>query len=157
MKLDLAGSWARVRAFLRQELWNVQPDPRSWAARGISLLQFAVMTAEGFVRDQLLLRASALTYFTVLSIVPVLAIVGSVVAAVGVTEDVVEAFVQQVIDSPENGIFGETFQCTVVGVASQSLALDRLGLTAPQSLCNQLAAHRLLQRVHEIHNRCPLG
>jgi membrane protein len=41
------------------------------------------MIGEGFVRDHLLLRASALTYFTVLSVVPLLAVVVAIASAVG--------------------------------------------------------------------------
>jgi membrane protein len=65
----------------------------------VRLLQFAAIVAKGFVRDRLLLRASALTYFTLLSIIPLLAIVGSVATALGVTENVVETIVAQFADA----------------------------------------------------------
>ena len=74
----------RARIFVRDELWNATPEPRSWAARGLSALQFSVMVAEGFIRDHLLLRASALAYFTVLSLIPMVAVVIAIVGAVGV-------------------------------------------------------------------------
>ena len=57
---------------------------------------FRSMVGEGFVRDRLLLRASALTYFSVLSIVPLLAIVGSVVTALGVTQNVVNPLIDRI-------------------------------------------------------------
>jgi len=76
---------SRARAFVREELWEAEPEPRSTAAWALAVLQFSVMIGQGFVRDQLLLRASALTYFTVLSIVPLLAIMIAVADAVGVT------------------------------------------------------------------------
>ena len=57
--------WARARTFLSEGLWRHEFEPRTWTARGAALLQFAIMVGEGFVRDQLLLRASALTYFGV--------------------------------------------------------------------------------------------
>jgi len=85
----------RFVAFLREDLWTAEFEPRSWPARALALLRFVVMVGEGFVRDQLLLRASALTYFTVLAIVPVLAIVSSVVTALGVTENVVGPILDQ--------------------------------------------------------------
>jgi membrane protein len=94
--------WARIWAFLSEGMWRAELEPRTWTARGVALLQFAVMVGEGFVRDQLLLRASALTYFAVLSIVPLLAIVGAIVTALGVTENVVEPLVRQfAAGSPE--------------------------------------------------------
>ena len=83
------GEWLeRARSFLREELWGFEPT-RHWLRGVVRSLQFAIMVGEGFVRDQLLLRASALTYFSVLSIVPLLAIVSALVTALGVTENVV--------------------------------------------------------------------
>jgi membrane protein len=87
--------WSQAMAFLTEGLWRQELEPRTWTARGVRLLQFSIMVGEGFVRDQLLLRASALTYFTVLSIVPMLAIVSSVVTALGVTENVVGPVIDQ--------------------------------------------------------------
>lgn len=84
----------RVRTFLRDELWRF--DPLRPAERTlVRSLQFAMMVGEGFVRDQLLLRASALTYFSVLAIVPLLAIASAVVTALGVTENVVGPIIDQ--------------------------------------------------------------
>ncbi|MDJ0851869.1 MAG: YhjD/YihY/BrkB family envelope integrity protein [Myxococcota bacterium] len=92
----------KARAFLTEGMWRAELEPATWTARGVSLLQFFVMVGEGFVRDNLLLRASALTYFTVLAMVPILAIVSSVVTAVGVTENVVGAAIDQIATySPE--------------------------------------------------------
>jgi membrane protein len=88
--------WSRADAFLSEGMWRAQFEPRTWPARGVRLLQFCAMVGEGFVRDNLLLRASALTYFTVLAIVPMLAIVSSVVTALGVTENVVGTIVDQI-------------------------------------------------------------
>jgi membrane protein len=94
--------WTRIWTFLSEGMWRAELEPRTWTARGVALLQFGVMVGEGFVRDQLLLRASALTYFAVLSIVPLLAIVGAILTAVGVTENVVEVLVRQfAAGSPE--------------------------------------------------------
>jgi membrane protein len=74
----------------------VELEPRTWAARAASLLQLAVMIAQGFVRDHLLLRATALAYFTVLSMVPLLAIAVSIVGSLGVGEEVARLAVQQI-------------------------------------------------------------
>ena len=62
------------------------------------------MIAEGFIRDHLLLRASALAYFTALSLIPMLAVVIAIIGAIGVrgSGDFVEVIVQQVAGgSPE--------------------------------------------------------
>jgi membrane protein len=83
----------RTLRFVRDEMWDVQIDPRSWPGRAVSFLQFSVMIGQGFVRDMLLLRASALTYFTVLSLVPMIAVMVSIANAVGVTGNFAEAVV----------------------------------------------------------------
>jgi len=73
---------ARLRAFLSTKLWEIEPERRSRLS-ALRLLQFSIMLGEGFVRDHLLLRASALTYFTVLSVVPLLAVVVAIASGVG--------------------------------------------------------------------------
>jgi membrane protein len=74
---------ARIRDFLSGKIWEIEPEQRSRLS-AIRLLQFSIMLVEGFIRDHLLLRASALTYFTVLSVVPLLAVVVAIASAVGV-------------------------------------------------------------------------
>lgn len=102
MALDLRDRLRRAEAFLREGLWWVELEPKTWAARATGLLQLAVMIAQGFVRDRLLLRASALAYFTVLSMVPLLAIAVSVVGSMGMGEGVAKLAVEQIAaGSPE--------------------------------------------------------
>jgi membrane protein len=73
----------RIRDFLSHQLWEIEPEKRSRLS-AIRLLQFSIMLVEGFVRDRLLLRASALSYFTVISLVPLLAVVVAIASAVGI-------------------------------------------------------------------------
>jgi membrane protein len=73
----------RIKEFLTHGLWRrepLDPPPLDWARR---LLQMVVMIGEGFVRDQLILRAHALTYYTALSLIPLLAIVVALASAFG--------------------------------------------------------------------------
>jgi len=86
---------AQVRRFLREGLWSEVPTSRWVVARAVSLLQFAIMTAEGFVRDRLLLHASALTYFTMISLIPIFAIVVSIAAAIGIDSDFADGLVEK--------------------------------------------------------------
>jgi membrane protein len=74
---------ARIRDFLSHQLWQIEPERRSRLS-ALRLLQFSIMLVEGFVRDRLLLRASALSYFTVISLVPLLAVVVAIASAVGI-------------------------------------------------------------------------
>jgi membrane protein len=85
----------QVRRFLKEGLWSELPTSHWIVGRAVSLLQFSIMTAEGFVRDRLLLHASALTYFTLISLIPVFAIVVSIAAAIGIEGDFVDGLVEK--------------------------------------------------------------
>ncbi len=79
MNLQLGQMIERARRFLMEDLWRVDLHPRSFLGMAIRALQVVMMVGEGFVKDQLLLRASALTYVTALSVIPLLAVAFSIV------------------------------------------------------------------------------
>ncbi len=92
-------TWARDFA---DNLWSREPLdslPLRWAR---ALGQLAIVIGEGFVRDQLLLRAHSLTYLTVLSVVPLLALAGTLFALLGdpeeLTRQILDLFTPQVAD-----------------------------------------------------------
>jgi len=60
-----------------------------------SLGQLVVLTARGFYSDRLMLRASALTYVTALSIIPMLGVVIAIVGAFGGDETLVDFAIDQ--------------------------------------------------------------
>jgi membrane protein len=93
--LNVQAGTEQVRRFLKEGLWSEVPASRWIVARAVSLLQFTIMTAEGFVKDRLLLHASALTYFTVISLIPVFAIVVSIAAAIGIDSDFADGLVEK--------------------------------------------------------------
>jgi membrane protein len=66
-------------------------------------VQLSVIIGEGFVRDQLLLRANALTYLSLLALIPLLAIAVSISSALGVSpENMTRLILKQVAaGSPE--------------------------------------------------------
>jgi membrane protein len=78
-----------ARAFLDDGLWRLE-------SRGVRLLQLAVMVVRGVDRHQILLRAHSLTYITLLSMIPLLAIAVSLVEALGVRDTLVAFVVEQV-------------------------------------------------------------
>ena len=80
--MSVAGWIQRGRSFVTEGLWS-EDEPHSRLVV-VRVLQFGIMVVEGFVRDRLLLRASGLAYFTVLSVVPMLAVAVSIAGAVGV-------------------------------------------------------------------------
>ncbi|MGB0619883.1 MAG: YhjD/YihY/BrkB family envelope integrity protein [Myxococcota bacterium] len=86
----LAERFAEVEALVRRELWRANPE-ETVLRRGLrAMAQLIVLTVRGFHSDQLLLRASALTYVTALSIIPMLGVVIAIVGVVGGDETLVE-------------------------------------------------------------------
>jgi len=79
----------RARQFFFHDLWKMQVDSRSPATLPIRLLQFGYMVVEGFIRDELLLRASALTYIASLSLIPAIVVLLAILKGIGVTEELV--------------------------------------------------------------------
>ena len=87
--------WAEFESQLRAEIWRVAPQesaPRRWFR---SLAQLTTLTVRGFVTDKLLLRASALTYVTALSVIPMLGVAIAIVGVFGGDETLIEFAVDQ--------------------------------------------------------------
>jgi len=76
--------WDKLRIFLRHDLWHL--DAHKLTRRRFFLmrqLQIAAIVVRGFFSDGCMLRASALTYATLLSIVPLLALMFSLIKGFG--------------------------------------------------------------------------
>ncbi len=64
----------KISAFLKLGVWEVQLKKMpTYNRAGIHLIKVILLAAKGYKEDECPVRASALTYFTVLSIVPVIA------------------------------------------------------------------------------------
>ena len=77
---------ARVVQFVEHDVWHPVDTARRSVRWGQSGLQGLIAVVEGFRQSQVPLRASALTYYTVLSLVPLLSIVAAIVGAIGVDD-----------------------------------------------------------------------
>lgn len=74
----------KATTFLTKEIWSIQlhtyrPLPRV----GIHTLRVIMLAYRGFIEDRVMLRASALTYYTLMAIVPVLAMVFGIAKGFG--------------------------------------------------------------------------
>lgn len=84
-----------ARDWLGRALWEPLPGA-SLIVRGLrSSAQLIALTARGFKSDQLLLRASALTYVTALSIIPLLGVVIAILGLVGGDDAIVNFAIDQ--------------------------------------------------------------
>lgn len=84
--MSLLGDYRdKIKSFLLQDLWLIDATRLPWF-QGLLLRQARVGTAviQGFLADSCMLRASALTYATLLSIVPLLALMFALLKGFGV-------------------------------------------------------------------------
>lgn len=64
----------KIRHFLTKEVWSIHLQNHPPLTRiPIHIVRILLLAYRGFIEDRVLLRASALTYFTLMSIVPILA------------------------------------------------------------------------------------
>ena len=86
----------RVERYLEHDIWGRNQRSGAWGRLGRHALQLAVLVAQGVERNQTLLRASALTYFSMLSLIPLLALAIGLVEAFGASRAVIDLVVQQI-------------------------------------------------------------
>jgi membrane protein len=77
----------KYKKFITKDIWHVQLDrfPR-WQRGIIKTLRIILLSVQDFNEKQLILRSSALTYYTMLSIVPVLAMLFGIAQGFGLEE-----------------------------------------------------------------------
>lgn len=105
MAVDVGGLRRRVHRYFERDLWQRRGHgDGALAPLARAALQVGVIVVQGVERDQLLLRASALTYFSMLSLIPVLALAIGLVGAFGASEGLARAVVGRVAaGSPQAG------------------------------------------------------
>jgi membrane protein len=145
MTAESRSLYQRVVHFFDRGLWTPQQTARASLDAAQRALQLVVIVVDGIVEDLILLRASALTYYSVLAMVPLLAIVVAVVGAIGIGEDMIGVLIEQVaVGSPEAGAritelvksvdFGALgtigaamlFATTILGLSSIERSLNRI-------------------------------
>ena len=80
-------SMEKVRQFLIRRLWSIDPRGLSLVRRSLLRVgQVSSLVVRDFFRDQCMLQASALTYTTLLSLVPLLALMFAILKGFGVQD-----------------------------------------------------------------------
>src|SRR5690606_27686264 len=101
--IALEERWLRLQQYLDHGLWQAAGGGVP-ARIGRWLLQIAVIVSQGVARNQTMLRASALTYFTMLSLIPLLALALGLVEAFGSGDALVLLVARQIgAVSPDAG------------------------------------------------------
>lgn len=93
-----------IEQFFADGLWRSERNEGAVVRSGRQALQVAVIVSQGLARNHTMLRASALTYFTMLSLIPLLALAIGLVNAFGGGDQIVQMVAQQIgAVSPEAG------------------------------------------------------
>lgn len=79
--------YARTRAFWLHEIWEDTPDDNFAQRFALNVSRTLYIVVAGFLRERIKLRAAALTYVTLLSIIPAIVVGFSLFAAFGGLED----------------------------------------------------------------------
>jgi hypothetical protein len=75
---------AKIRNFVTHDVWHVKLDKfPKWQRGMIKILRVSILAVKDFVRKNLALRASALTLYSLLSIVPVVAMIFGIAQGFG--------------------------------------------------------------------------
>lgn len=86
----------RLIRFLKHDLWHIErKDKATWKWLLIKYLRVVILSIQGFNEDKVQLRASALTYYTVFSIVPILALLFAIAKGFGFEKPLQEELLQQ--------------------------------------------------------------
>jgi membrane protein len=83
--MNLSDLKSRISRFFSTSIWDLEPEAFAGIRRlGVRYLQILALVLKSFRDDQCLLRASALTYTTILSLVPFFALTFAVLKGFGV-------------------------------------------------------------------------
>jgi membrane protein len=94
--MDLIGLWRRARRLVQHDIWHLpeQADDHRRSSL-LRLLRIVVLAARGFAADSLHLRASALTYYSLLSVVPTLALAFGIAKGFGLEAALEQALTER--------------------------------------------------------------
>jgi membrane protein len=139
--------FARIQQFLTQDLWAIDPTPLSLPSRvGIHALRLAIAVAMEFRHRLLDARAAGLVYATLLSLVPFLAVMFSVLKAFGVHQQI-EPVLAQALEPL--GSKGQEITATIIGFVD-NLKIGVLGVVGVAGLF--YTTYSLIDKIEEAFN-----
>ena len=104
-KVPVRQRLAKARHFVQRGVWEVEPSALgTLKAELLVRLRLLILVVEGTLRDQLLLRAAALTYKTVFSLVPLLAVMLAFFKGFGGTEKAGQELQRTALESATPGL-----------------------------------------------------
>jgi membrane protein len=148
-----------LRRWFGQEIWRLDAVPRNWGGRALRRFsRLTFLTLSGFDSDRCMVRASALTYTTLLSLVPLLAVCFSVLKGLGWYEDFrqnrLKAWLEELAPSAKAGQqdFAQGLRVGIQNVIDMVDSTDVRGLQAIGLVLVIWAVVRLLDTVESAFN-----
>ena len=122
----LAAVWIRIGDFLRREVWDLEPSGLSAGKRAaVKAIRIVLLVGKGFRNDECALHASSLTFMTLLSFIPTLALALSLVRAVSYGDslrDRTKDFVRSIVverTGLKPASFAQTAQAAPAGASAE--------------------------------------
>ena len=85
--------------FIKEDIWTISDNNLNMLQRsGINVLKIILLSVQGFTRDLCQLRASALTLYTLLSVVPVIALLFGIAKGFGFEKKLEQQLLEQASD-----------------------------------------------------------
>lgn len=99
---SLRGLLRAAREHFLIGIWSPRPAAlRGWGGAGLRLQRILTAAVTEFLKDQCLLRASALTFYTLLSVVPVLAVIFAIAKGFGLEKHLERELMEQMAGQQE--------------------------------------------------------
>lgn len=108
-----------VKGFMREGVWQIDVDAQPFLKRtALQVVRFGTLVVNGFVRNRCALHAAGLTYFSILSVVPVLLLMLLLTKPCGMyewsreklrvqTDQMIETFFEKKGVAPADGVMAE--------------------------------------------------
>jgi len=95
------GILSKIQTFFKQDLWDLEPTSLTRArAAGLKFLRVCMLVIKGFKEDKCPIHASALTFISVMALVPFLVILFSIAKGFGV-DKASEMLIEKTAEMPE--------------------------------------------------------
>lgn len=136
----------KLKNIVNRDIWNETPTGKKISRLPRALLRIVMMTVHGFTEQRIGLRASALTYYTILSIIPVIALAFAIAKGFGLEGIMTDMINSNMSQSPEVAAY-------MIQFAAGALENTRSGLVAGVGVVMLLyTVFKLLSNIEDAFN-----
>ena len=135
--------YQRVIRFIQHDIWIIEEETPTLPHRLKRLLRIILLASRGFTRNSVQLRATALTYYTMMSMVPIVAMAFAIAKGFGLEERLTLIIHERLDSYPEVSdklveFSSALLERTGAGLIAQGLQQHR-EIVQRNMACNRLA------------------